>query len=208
MSMGGIDFRDRCWWPAVPETLMRPRRGAANSSSCIPASPLVFAVAWSCKAAVAALIALLDKLGDADFINECGPDGQTPLIAAAAHGNLEICKMLVEAGADICKTGRDSNWPLFAAASLAKSHDSSQILIFLTRKLVEIYDSRQSEVWGLLHQSGPGRITVIQRLLHNRHDEFACGLAHTMEPLVWYTPPNPLRIACLVRSRIYLLCLH
>ena len=201
MSVGEIDFRDRCWWPAVPETLMRPGRGTAKSCSCIPASPLVFAVAWSCKPAVAALLALLDKLGDKDFINECGPDGQTPLIAAAAGGHLEICKMLVEAGADACKTGRDSNWPLFAAASLAKSLESMQILSVLVKKLVKIWSHEQAKVWNVLHQSGPGHMTLIQRLLHSRQDDFVSSLAPAMEPLFVHTPPDPLRIACLVRSR-------
>ncbi|BDA44617.1 hypothetical protein COCOBI_06-0930 [Coccomyxa sp. Obi] len=197
MAAYGVDLRDRCWWPAVPETIIRPGRGTVKSSSCILASPLVFAAAWGCKPAVSALLALLSHNDDTDFINENGPDGQTPLIAAAACGHLEICKMLIKAGADVCKTGWDGSWPLFAAASLANSTGSGLILSLLLEKLLEMWIQRPAMIWGLLHQPGPGRLTLIQRLLQSRQDDFVCALARHMEPLFVYTQPNPLRIACL-----------
>ncbi|BDA44616.1 hypothetical protein COCOBI_06-0920 [Coccomyxa sp. Obi] len=198
MLSGGVDFRDRCWWPAVPETLMSPGRGTVESSSCILASPLVFVAAWSCTPAVSTLLAILLHNGDTDFINECGADGQTPLIAAATSGHLESFALLISAGADICKTGPDGNWPLFAAASLECSHDSRLILSCLIDKVLKLLlEHRSAEMWDLLHQPGPGRMTVIQRLLHSRQDDFVCILAPKMKNLLVYTPPNPLRIACL-----------
>ncbi|BDA44618.1 hypothetical protein COCOBI_06-0940 [Coccomyxa sp. Obi] len=197
MSSGGIDFRERCWWPALPEAVMGPGCEALNSSSCILSSPLAFAASWNCFPAVAALLSLLESLGDRDFINECGPDGQTPLIAAAACGHLEMCKMLINAGADICKTGWDGNWPLFAAACLDSSLDSRLILSCLIDKLLKLMEHRPAKVWDLLHQPGPGRMTLIQRLLHSRQDDFVCSLAPKMEPLFVYMPPTPLRTVCL-----------
>jgi len=46
--------------------------------------------------------------------------GATPLIAAAAHGNFDICKYLYEQGAEINTAGSDKKTPLFVA--IEKNH--------------------------------------------------------------------------------------
>ncbi|KAK9908581.1 hypothetical protein WJX75_009965 [Coccomyxa subellipsoidea] len=77
-------------------------------------------------------------LGDTEFVNRPGPDGRLPLVVAVKDRNHELCKMLVEAGADVLLAQKDNVCPLWACATARASnyamlvHDDRLILLLAT----------------------------------------------------------------------------
>jgi hypothetical protein len=197
MYREGLDFREECWWVSLCQDRSLPDKEKADAAT----SPLVWAVVYKCVPAVSALLSVSHSLGDTEFVNRPGPDGRLPLVVAVKDRNHELCKMLVEAGADVLLAQKDNVCPLWACATARASNVSTKV----TELLMEAVKMR------LKHDRGPVLEVLQQRRLHDMtlaqyamlvHDDRLILLLATTGAQVnlVYTGDTPLRSACLVRQ--------
>lgn len=105
----------------------------------------------------AAVKVLLDAGADASF---CVKRGVTPLYTAAYNGNLEGCRLLLEAGAD--PNGRPSSFvPLFAAAM----ESQVPVIDLLLKHGADLNKKNRKKETALHHAAHRGNLAVNRHLL-------------------------------------------
>ena len=113
-----------------------------------------------------AIEALLQKCAHVDARDE---DGGTPLMAAAAYGQLPIAKFLVERGADLEARDKHGNTALLDAAcdcAVATMPDASNVIQFLLERGADVNAANKEGNTALIIASGGGVVkTEIVRLL-------------------------------------------
>ena len=68
--------------------------------------------------------------------------GQTPLFYAAREGHLEMCKMLVEKGANISHSDSDNK----TAVQYARKFNKTEVLEYLTNQITKLKDTSRKAV--------------------------------------------------------------
>lgn len=189
-------FTQQRWWP----TALRPGRTPPGPNPP-PTSPLIWAIFNSCAPAVSALLTLLRESGNTDLLNRPSPSGELPLVAAAAHSNVEMCEMLIEAGADIMEICGDKQSALWEAMGRYNEPEGASVTSYLTRELLRLHaqEEHRAAVVEFLHRPCRGGLTLAQRAVMKQADEVILSLAEIMHVNLVHTGDTPLRIACSVR---------
>lgn len=200
----GLDFREPRWWPCTPWIqwpCQRPK-WSPKHGNLPPASPLVCAIVLDCRPAVSALLNLLRSIGDTEFINRTGPDGELPLVAAASISSMETCELLVQAGAHVASTNKFGQCPFWACANRSDLHaEGRRVYSFLIPELYKLLKDHREAVMDFLHRRCVAAMTLVQCATFSGAYELAMFLAPTgMQMNHIYAGITPLRWVCSVRS--------
>ncbi|XP_070614836.1 histone-lysine N-methyltransferase EHMT1 isoform X9 [Erythrolamprus reginae] len=108
---------------------------------------------------------------------------RTPLHAAAESGHVEICHMLIQAGANIDTCSQDQRTPLMEAAE--NNHlETVKYLI----KAGALLDPKDAEGSTCLHLAAKkGHYDVVQYLLSNEETDVNCQDDGGWTPMIWAT---------------------
>ncbi len=155
-------------------------------------SLLMCAVSLQCIPAVSALLDILRSR-----VNTAGPDRQLPLVIAAAKGTVEMCRLLLEAGADVMCLDAHGRCPLWAAASREQGEEKKKVTCLLLEKLAGNLKQSNAETLEFLHRRRCGGLTLAQHVVMWSEDELLLTLAKSKLVVnLVYTGVTPLRSIC------------
>uniref|UniRef100_A0A8C0JC94 [histone H3]-lysine(9) N-methyltransferase n=1 Tax=Chelonoidis abingdonii TaxID=106734 RepID=A0A8C0JC94_CHEAB len=122
---------------------------------------------------------------------------RTPLHAAAESGHVDICHMLIQAGANIDTCSEDQRTPLMEAAE--NNHlDAVKYLI----KAGALVDPKDAEGSTCLHLAAKkGHYDVVQYLLSNGQMDVNCQDDGGWTPMIWATEYKHVELVKLLLSR-------
>lgn len=141
----------------VEKESAEPELGAAEMNDC---RALLRAVKTNNTTRVKELLQSVDP--DCAFYEEGEP--RSPLVAAARNGNLEIGKLIVEAGGDIEYRARGDESPLMAAAKFGHL----DFVKYLLKQGADINRKVSGDGTALLVASGHGQKEVVQYLIDQK----------------------------------------
>ena len=122
---------------------------------------------YYCEEGMTSSVVRMLEMRSIDVEAKGGVEGRTCLTTAAAHGYLDICRLLIDRGARLDVKDRNGNTPLYYAAAQGRV----EIVRLLCDRGADI-EARINHGWRPLHYAVMfGQISVIKELVEERNAE-------------------------------------
>lgn len=121
---------------------------------------------------------------DPNSVDEKNDSGTTPLEVAAFEGNIEICKFLIEKGANVNNVSNEGVTPLFQAIDQSESHEVVKLLLENGADPNLMCGTEGQQGFPLDQACLRGQIEIVKELIKhgakvNAVDEYDCSALAT-----------------------------